>query len=144
MLTRLTPLAALLAALAVPAAPARAADGFAEEQIAKLIKKAVLAKAPKEHEVRSGWGRTTPVIEGMRLPNRRQRVRVGDHDEWPDGAWLRTKVWVEDLDRDVTIKVSDVRPSDHKTMLMKVEATAKVRVEVPNRGGDLRLVCSSP
>src|SRR5207248_1742925 len=64
-----------------------------------------------------------------RLPNRRMRVRVGDHDEWPDGPWLRTRVWVDDLDRDVTIKVRDVRPSDHQTTLLKVEATAKVHVE---------------
>ena len=59
----------------------------------------------------------------------RTRVKVGDHEEWPDGAWDRVVFRVDDPDKDVTIKVSDVRPSDHKTTLMKVEATTKVRVE---------------
>src|SRR5579884_553135 len=120
--------AAVLPGLLLPSLPARG-DTPAEEQLARLIKTAVLARAPKDYEDHSGWGRTTPVIEGMRLPNLRQRVRVGDHDEWPDGQWVRTRVRVDDPDRDVTIRVRNLRPSDHKSTLLTVDATVKLRVE---------------
>jgi hypothetical protein len=43
---------------------------------------AVVAKMPREYEDLSGWGRTMPLPQNLRLPRlKRTLVRVGDHFE---------------------------------------------------------------
>jgi hypothetical protein len=128
MSRRFAILAALMVAVFALAGGARAADREEEEQFARLIHAAVVAKMPPQFEERTNWGQTTPIMDGVRLPNRRTRIKVGDREEWPHGAWNRLVVHL-DPQKDVAVKVSDVRPSDHKTTLMRVEVTLKASVE---------------
>jgi len=129
MTTRFAALPVLAAVLAALGGNARAADKEAEEQFARLIHDAVVAKMPKQYEDQSGWGKTVPIMDGVKLANLRTKVKVGDHEEWPDGGWNRAVFRVDDPDKDVVIKVRDVWPSDHKTTLMTVEVTVKGHME---------------
>src|SRR4051794_38677569 len=103
---------------------ARPGEMPAQADLAERIHKSVTAKMPREYEDHSGWGRTIPLPPTLRFPRlRRTFVKVGDHYELPDGTWRRTRVWVNDPDRDLRIRVPEVcKVGKHRTRLL-VEAT---------------------
>ncbi len=120
--------AAAWLALALPAAGADDKPEYAE--FAKLIHQAFVAQAPKEYEDRSAWGKTIPIPDRLRFPRlRRTVVKVGDRMELPHGTWKRTKVWIDDPNKDVKLVVRDVRKIDAKTARVSVEATVNLHGE---------------
>lgn len=99
-------------------------------EFSKFLHKLVTAKVPKEAENRSQWGKTIPIPPKLRLPNaKRTIIRVGDHDEVPNGPWRRLKVWIDDPNKDVTIRVRDFSKLDAKTYRLSLEADASVHGE---------------
>jgi hypothetical protein len=121
-------------AFAVVASLCAGSLGLAEETpnsaLAATIKKAVLAKLPKQFEDNSEWGKTIPLPVAVRFPNlRRAVVRVGDHDELPHGTWKRTRVWMADPERDLTIILSDMKKVGKDTSRLRVDATVAVQAQ---------------
>jgi hypothetical protein len=111
-------------------APAAAAEEKpARADLARTIKDVLTAKVPRQFEDLSEWGKTVP-ISPVRIPRlRRTVVKVGDHDEWPHGVWKRTKVWVDDPARDLTIQVPEVRKVGKNVTRVRVQATATLQGE---------------
>jgi hypothetical protein len=96
--------------------------------LAAQIKKAVLARMPKEYEDLSEWGQTIPLPTDVRFPRlRRTVIRKGDRLEVPHGVWRRTKVWVADPNRDLQIRLADVRKAGKDTTRVRVEALVTLR-----------------
>jgi hypothetical protein len=99
-------------------------------EFSKLLHKMVTADAPREKENRSQWGKTIPIPPRLRLPNaKRTIVRVGDHDEVPNGPWRRLKVWMDDPVKDVVIRVRDFDKVDNKSFRLVLDAYAPVHAE---------------
>src|SRR5271165_356953 len=93
-------LTAPLAAQPMPSAEDPAAE------LNRLIHKAVVAKLPKVIEDDSGWGRTIPLPDKLRLLRaRRTIVDVNGKPEVPDGTWIKTRLSVDDPERDLKIQV---------------------------------------
>jgi hypothetical protein len=97
--------------------------------LSRLIQQSVIAHLPREYEDRSQWGMTVPVDPLLRSQERRTRVRVGDHDEWPHGLWKRLKLWMDDPARDLHIEVQDFRRLDDGKRRLTVAATAAGHAE---------------
>ena len=108
---------------------AAAADGKPDyTAIAAQIKKAILARMPREFEDLSEWGRTIPLPTQVRFPRlRRVIVRKGDRLEVPDGVWKRTKVWVADPNRDLQIRIADAGKAGKDVTRVRVEALVALR-----------------
>ena len=82
--------ALLLIAPLVRAADAPSAEDKAMADLGRLIRKAIVAKAPPPYEDASGWGHTIPLPERLVAPRlKRTFVVVGDHKEVPDGPWRK-------------------------------------------------------
>jgi hypothetical protein len=122
---------ALPAALFVFTVPTLGADeekGHAD--LARLIESIVLPQVPRMHEDHSGWGKTAPVTNEVRLPRvRRTVVKVGDRMEWPHGAWKRNKVWIDDPARDIQIRVTNLQRVDKDRTRVGLEVTGAIHGE---------------
>jgi len=97
--------------------------------LSKMIHKVVVAQLPKVFNGQTGWGQTTPITEGLPLMRRRQTVQVGDHLELPHGHWRKTRAWLDDPDRDLIIKVRDLRPVGNKSYQIKLDVDVAARGE---------------
>jgi hypothetical protein len=107
---------------------ARAEEKSPNAELARRIHDAVVAKIPRPYEDLSEWGKTIPPPPAVRFPRlRRTFVRVGDHFELPHGTWKRTRVWIDDPDRDLRIEVPTLRLVGKNTTRLRVEATAALR-----------------
>src|SRR5688500_6098050 len=92
-----------LGAQAEPEPPEREAPAA---ELERLLHKAIVARLPKVYEDDSAWGQTVPLPERVRLPRlRRTVVRVGDRLEVPHGPWRKLRLWVEEPDRDLRVRV---------------------------------------
>jgi hypothetical protein len=102
----------------------------ARNDFATYVKRLVAANVPKQFEDLSEWGATIPAPAAVRFPRlKRTVIKVGDRFEVPHGTWRRTKVWLEDPVRDVSIRVPEIRKVGKQTTRLRVEATAAVRSE---------------
>jgi hypothetical protein len=123
---------AFWAALAVADEPTLTAKQANYNEFARLIHKVVVSQVPKVYEGKNGWGQTIPIPEGMRLGRLRKLVQVGDHQELPHGHWRKVRVWLDDPNRDLKIRVRDLRNVD-KTMYhlaLAVDAALRTETEV--------------
>ena len=121
-------LAAIVAGLSFLTSAAAADDKPDYTALAAQIKKAVLARMPKEFEDLSEWGQTIPLPNDVRFPRlRRAVVKKGDRYEVPHGVWKRTKVWVADPDRDLQIRLADVGKGGKGQTRVRVEAQVTLR-----------------
>ena len=99
-------------------------------ELSKLVQQAVVEKAPKKFEDKSEWGRTIPAHNNVRLPRlKRVVVEKGGKMEYPDGAWKRSFVWLDDPAKDIQIKVKDLKTVAPKTYRVKVDATVSAHGE---------------
>jgi hypothetical protein len=120
----------VLLLVAAPAAPAAPPDEAATADLARLLHKVIVAKLPPAFEDASGWGHTVPVPERMRFPRlKRTIVRVGDHDELPDGPWRKVRLRLEDPNRDVQVRVPSFKRVEGMTYRVVVEVDAAARAE---------------
>lgn len=93
-------------------------------ELSKLIQQSVTEKAPKKFEDKSDWGRTIPVHPNVRLPRlKRVVIMKGDRMEFPDGAWKRSFVWLDDPAKDIQIRVKDLKSVAPKTYRVQMDAT---------------------
>jgi len=124
----ITYLAATITGLGFLSSAAAADDKPDYSALAAQIKKAVLARMPKEYEDLSEWGQTIPLPTDVRFPRlRRAVIKKGDRYEVPHGVWKRTKVWIADPDRDLQIRIADVRKADKGQTRVRVEALVTLR-----------------
>jgi hypothetical protein len=98
-------------------------------EFSRLIQKVVVSQLPKVYEGTSGWGQTIPIPDRIRLRNLRTVVKVGDHLELPHGHWRKTRVWMDDPQRDLIIEVQDLKQIDPTTYHVKLEVDAPLRIE---------------
>jgi hypothetical protein len=114
--------------------PARPEAARRYAALSRLIKKAVVAGLPKVMKDDSGWGGTIPVPERLRAPRlRRTYVKVGDHWELPQGTWRKVRLWLEDPNRDLDVRVRELRQVDATHYRLGVDADAALRLEADVR-----------
>jgi hypothetical protein len=95
--------------------------------LSQLIQQSVVKQMPKVYKNETGWGQTVPIPpEGLRLMRRRQTVPVGDHLELPHGHWRKTRIWMDDPNRDLNIKVLDLRPAGDKSYRITLDIDASL------------------
>lgn len=129
----------LMAALATQAAPAK--PEFAE--LENLLKQIVVAQLPKVHEDRSKWGGTIPVPDKkIAFKKLRKKIETERGNELPHGTWKRSKLWVDDPNRDVKITVYEFRSVDGKKSMLRVGAliAAHGEIEQQNWSRGIRLL----
>jgi hypothetical protein len=99
-------------------------------EFAKLIHSLVAPQLPRDFEDHSGWGKTTPVTNEVRLPRvRRTVVKVGDRMEWPHGGWKRSKVWLDDPAKNLQIRITNLQRVDKGRTRIGLEATLALHGE---------------
>jgi hypothetical protein len=130
-MTRFLAMLAVLVAIPLlaqePAAPPAKAD---LEPLSKLIRDAVLKQVPKSFEDNSGWNLSKPFPGKIRLPGLpRTVIRVGDHDELAHGSWRRIKGWMEDPSKDLSLQVTELRPTEGGKYRLGLTSTANLQIE---------------
>src|SRR5262245_53766460 len=81
------------------------------EPRSRLRRDLALKQAPRFVEDLSGWNKTTPIPQKLRLPGlQRTTIKVGDHLELAHGAWKRVRLWMENPDKDFTLRVTEFKP----------------------------------
>ncbi len=130
VLTRIS-LAVLLASGILVLPSSRAEDKPAPHaELSKLLQQTIGPMVPKQWEDRSAWGATIPIPPNLILNlNTRTKVKVGDHDELPNGTWKRTRLWFDDPAKDVKITVKDLQKPEGKPYWVQVEAVAAFHAE---------------
>ena len=69
-----------------------------------------------------------PLPTDVRFPRlRRTVIKVGNRSVVPDGVWKRTKVWLADPNRDLQIRIADVRKAGKDTTRVHVEVLVSLR-----------------
>jgi hypothetical protein len=109
------------------------ADEQARAALARLIHKAIVAKLPAVYEDASGWGHTVPLPERLRAPRlKRKVVQVGDHQEVPDGAWHKVRLWMDRPDRDLQVRVRSFKCVGANTyrLVAEVDATGHAEADL--------------
>jgi hypothetical protein len=92
-------------------------------ELSKLVQQAIIEKAPKKFEDKSQWGRTIPVHDNVRLPRLKRVVIEKDGKmQYPDGAWKRSFVWLDDPAKDIQIRIKDLKSVAPKTYRVKLDA----------------------
>jgi hypothetical protein len=119
---------ATLAALVV-AAGVRGGEANDYAELSALIHKAVVAKVPKQFEDNSEWGRTIPNPGNLKRVRNRKWIKVGDHEELPNGVWKRSRVRFDDPAKDIRVSVTELRSLDAKTVRLSLDATVSVHAE---------------
>jgi hypothetical protein len=98
--------------------------------LSQMIQKSVVSQLPKEFKSQTGWGETVPIPPGgLRRMSRRQTVPVGDHEELPHGQWRKTRAWIDDPARDVTIQVRELKPAPNNSYRLTLGADASLHVD---------------
>lgn len=103
-------------------------DQYAE--FSKLIHQMAVKQMPKVYEDDSGWGRTIPLTEPLRLPGLRTYIKKGDKVELPHGFWKKVKVWMNDPNKDLRIQVKDFKQLDAKSLRLVVDSESAVRTQI--------------
>jgi hypothetical protein len=99
-------------------------------ELNQLIHKAVAVRLPKVTEDDSGWGRTIPLPDRIRLPRaRRTIVEVNGQPEVPDGTWIKTRLSVDDPDRDLKIHVRTFKRLSPTSYRLTLDADVTFRSE---------------
>lgn len=99
-------------------------------ELSRRLQQAIVEKAPKRYEDRSDWGRTIPPPPAVRLPRLpRKVVQVNGRDEFPDGVWKRTLVWLDDPAKDIRVRVLDVKQREANTYRVKLASTVDLHAE---------------
>jgi hypothetical protein len=99
-------------------------------ELSKLIQQTVVPMVPKVWEDRSQWGSTIPIPPNLLIQlNTRTKVKVGDHEELPNGTWKRTRLWFDDPAKDVQITVKDLQKPEGKPYQVKLEVVAALHAE---------------
>jgi hypothetical protein len=97
--------------------------------LSSMIHKVVLGQLPPVIRTEANWGNTIPIEEGLRLMKRRKTVPVGDHREFPHGQWRKTRAWFDNPDKDLIIKVLDLKPAGTKGYQITLDVNASVHAE---------------
>lgn len=121
---------AMLSLVILAAATSRGDEPKDYSDLSRLIQNAAAEKCPKRFEDKSQWGRTIPIPPAVRLPRlRRTVVQVDGRDEFPDGPWKRTLVWLDDPAKDISIRVLDVEQQEANRYRVKLAATVRFHGE---------------
>jgi hypothetical protein len=95
-------------------------------ELSRLIHKVVAGQVPKAIEDNSGWGKTIPIPEDLKLPKLRTVVKVGDRMELPHGLWRKVKLTMPDPAKDLNIRVKELSPMNGSKYRLKLEADANL------------------
>ncbi|MGE3809841.1 MAG: hypothetical protein AB7K24_34685 [Gemmataceae bacterium] len=107
--------------------PGEGAEPYAE--LSKMIHTKIVEKAPKKFEDTKDWGGTIPVGP-VRLPRlRRTVVRVNGEDRFPDGAWKRSLIWLDDPAKDIQVRVVEIKPVENGLYRVKIASQVSMHGE---------------
>jgi hypothetical protein len=111
-----------------PADEAPSASGKKDyTALSRLLHKIVVSQLPEVFQDDTGWGRTIPLPERLRLMRLRKVILVNGQPEVPHGNWRKVRVKLDDPNRDLKIQVRDLHPVDKSTYHLTVEVEAALR-----------------
>jgi hypothetical protein len=103
-------------------------DQYAD--ISRLLHQVVVKQVPHEFEQKFDWGKTAPLppkLIAPRLP--RKMIKVGDHMEAANGAWKRIHVKLADANKDLKIKVKDLKKLEKGAYRVVIDSEALLRCD---------------
>lgn len=114
-------LTAVLVGVLLGAEPASDKENLAT--LGQALQKIVATAVPREIEDRNDWGKTVPIEPGLKFMALRTTVRVDDHLELPNGTWRRSKGTIVAPDKDIQIRVRDLKKldGDKQRLVMEVD-----------------------
>lgn len=111
------------------------------KEFSKIIHKMIASQAPKEYRDESTWGQAIP-LENLKLMGLRTVVQVDGKPMLPHGTWRKTRVWLADAERDVTVRVRDFQNKGDDTLRLAfdIEAALQTASEAQQWQKGLRLI----
>ncbi|MCC6420551.1 MAG: hypothetical protein IT429_20125 [Gemmataceae bacterium] len=111
--------------------PGRPTDGKDDQAgLAKLVHGMIAGQLPRVYEHADGWGATVPAPGKLALPRLRTRVRVGGREELPHGMWKKLRAQLDDPQRDLTIRVRDLKQQPNGLYRLSLDVEARMHGEL--------------
>lgn len=113
---------------AEPAAPASSLPGeFAPELISQIAGHIIAAEIPREFEGSKDWGRTKRMTTGLRSYGNFFKFDIHrDRNEVNDGIWKRYRLALIDPDKNLDVKIENLRTLETGRIALTLNVAAKV------------------
>lgn len=113
---------------AEPAAPASSLPGeFAPELISQIAGHLIAAEIPREFEGSKDWGRTKRMTTGLRSYGNFFKFDIHrDRNEVNDGIWKRYRLALIDPDKNLDVKIENLRTLETGRIALTLNVAAKV------------------
>ncbi len=113
---------------AEPAAPASSLPGeFAPELISQIAGHIIAAEIPCEFEGSKDWGRTKRMTTGLRSYGNFFKFDIHrDRNEVNDGIWKRYRLALIDPDKNLDVKIENLRTLETGRIALTLNVAAKV------------------
>lgn len=113
-----------------PASPGPDAGLPINESLSALAKRIILENLPRQFEEKKDWGKTTKIVNGLRLKDDGDGLKIRKHTkEVKDGLWKQYRGALIDPEQQLQIRVENIRQIDSSHSAFQVFIAAKLHGE---------------
>jgi hypothetical protein len=118
------------AVAAAPSTARPAADPSVNESLSNLAQRVVLDSIPRHFEEQKDWGKTTKVVNGLRLKDDGDGLKIRKHTkEVKDGLWKQYQAELIDPEHQLQIRVENLRQTAAGHSAFQIFLSARLRGE---------------
>ena len=98
------------------------------ESLSSLAQRTVLESIPRHFEDKKNWGKTTEIVDGLRLKNDGDGLKIRKHTkEVKDGLWKRYDADLIDPEHQLQVRVDNMHKTDSGHTAFQIFVSAPPR-----------------
>jgi hypothetical protein len=114
----------------ISSAAAASAHGPSDESLSRLAQQTVLESIPRHFEEKKNWGNTTKIVNGLRLQNDGDGLKIRKHTkEVKDGLWKQYDADLIDPEHQLQVRVDKMHKTDSGHTAFQIFISARLRGE---------------
>jgi hypothetical protein len=107
-----------------------APQGPSNESLSSLAQRTVLESIPRHFEDKKNWGKTTKIVDGLRLKNDGDGLKIRKHTkEVKDGLWKQYDADLIDPEHQLQVRVDNMHKTDSGHTAFQIFVSARLRGE---------------
>lgn len=107
-----------------------ASQGPSNESLSSLAQRTVLDSIPRHFEDKKNWGMTTKIVDGLRLKNDGDGLKIRKHTkEVKDGLWKQYDADLIDPEHQLQVRVDNMHKTDSGHTAFQIFVSARLRGE---------------
>ncbi len=101
-----------------------------EESLSAVAQRAVIDSLPRQFEGQKDWGHTTKVVDGLRLRDDDDKLKLRKHEsEVKDGLWRRYKGEIVDPEHQLKLRVENLHQTADDHAALQVTGSAHMHLQ---------------